>query len=303
MMFDRPTEDWIRASGAHKMSFGSAAFAVLPQYESPELTDMLRDFDRILEHSLILKDSRTTTAGIAAVADNGHPIFLKRTNSKGLRFLCRYLFRSARSFRSARAAFAFKNIGIRTPEIIAAGERRTGPGRLILRSGYLVTSTSDEIRSVTSVLTENVDPLPSVDAIFEYAAQVMSRLHGHHIVHGDLKLGNFYCVGHWSPDEHVCGVWDLDSVHFYAKPPPAKQIDRELGRLIASVLMTLDTHPAVPDSFFAPDRLAEQLVSLYEKEASSLPAENHRPDRAAVAALARDRWERMDGRKRREAGL
>ena len=42
-----------------------------------------------------------------------------------------------------------------------------------------------------------------------------------------------------------------------------EKVERELGRLAASCLMILDRNPYVPDSFFAPDALAQKLVSLY----------------------------------------
>lgn len=291
--FERAIQDWSRECNAKVFRAGPSVFVIPEKYDRSELREILRDFDHMLERSLILKDSPTTTAGIAAFTPDDAPVFLKRTNNKGLLFTLRYLFRAARPFRSACSAQIFKKLGIRTPEILAAGEKRTG---LILRAGYLVTTSSDQVRGMEKVVLDTVDPLSVLDAFFVYAAQTMAVLHRANIIHGDLKLGNFYCEGTWSPAEAQYGIWDLDSVRIYPGVPPMEKVERELGRLAASCLMILDRNPYVPDSFFAPDALAQKLVSLYLET----PDVTIRPDVKGVAQHIRNRWYRFTGRQRTE---
>lgn len=297
-MFDRRAREWMKRIPANRFKTGNGAeFAILSGYDTPGLRTLLRDFDRALAQSRLLKDSPTTTAGIVQCpGDSGNTVFLKRTNNKGLRFTCRYLFRSARPFRAARAASLLKKTGLATPEVLAAGERRKGP---VLLAGYLVTATSPEMRGLDAVLRESADPVEILDSFLPRAAEMMAAMHCAGIEHGDLKLGNFYCTGPWPPESGFPGVWDLDGVRCYAGSPPLKRVERELSRLVASCLMTLDTHIGAPDAFFSPEKLARRLTDFYKNAPGKKPA----PDPHAVAALARARWNRMIPRKRKEAGI
>jgi len=292
-MFDKATREWIRRTGAVVYRTGKSVFAIAKQYDVPDVKKFLHSFDAMLERSIILKDSPTTTAGLAAFSPDGRPVFLKRTNNKGLRFTVRYLFRPARSFRSARSATDFEALGLRTPAVIAAGEKRTG---MILNAGYLVTASCDSIRGMEKILTETEDPPSVLDFFFHYAGPAMAKIHKAGLLHGDLKIGNFYCEGIWSPDEAKYGIWDLDSVRRYPKGVPQKKAERELGRLISSSLMLLDADPRTPDSFFDPEHLAARLVELYELE----PGISVHPDPHSVADFARERWNKMEKRRRKD---
>lgn len=292
-MFDKPTLEWIRRTGATVFRSGGAVFVVAAKYRDPEFLDLLRTFDSVLERSIILKDSPTTTAGLAAFSPDGQPVFLKRTNNKGLRFTLRYLFRPARAFRSARAASDLEELGLTTPAVLAAGERRTGP---VLRAGYLVTASSDRVRGMEKIAAEVENPPEMLDSFFSYAASAMAKIHGAGIIHGDLKISNFYCDGTWSPNEARYGIWDLDSIRRYPAGVPRRLIEKELGRLIASCLMTLDGDPRTPDSFFSPLRLARRLAELYVRN----PGIPLQPDAESVAGFARERWNRMPDRRRKE---
>lgn len=229
-LFDRKTKAWIRTVEAQlRTDRKHTVFAVPASHCSEELFRMLDDFDHVLENGKILKNSPTTTASLAELA--GQKVFLKRTNNKNWKFTLRYLFRPARAFRSAVAAERLERIGIPTPPVLAAGERRCG---LILKCGYLVTGSEAGISGMNTVIESSEDPCHAMTAFLGKAAVMMALLHRNHVVHGDLKLTNFYqnAGGEY-------GIWDLDSVKCYSKKIPQRQIENELTRLLASCVATL----------------------------------------------------------------
>ncbi len=255
-------------------------FLIREDYDIPVIRALLPDFDAALEKSEILKDSRTTTAGLITL--DGQRFFLKRTNNKGFKFTLRYLFRSARAFRSAAAAVKLGNAGILTPAFVAAGEKRSG---LFLRAGYLITESEPRLNGLDKLICQASDPVAELEKLLPGIIRNIVKLHSAGILHGDLKLSNFYLA------PQGIGMWDLDSVKYFIRMPRVKLRARELGRVISSVLMELDTQSAVPDSFFSPNAMAEKVCALYGNEA---------PPCELVAAFARHRWLHMPRRRRKE---
>lgn len=235
---------------------GDARFLMAEKFADDELRAFLAQIDRHLEQSVVLKDSPTTTAGLVTLRSSARSFFLKRTNNKGFRFTCRYLFRKARAFRAAKAALLLKDLGIATPEVVAVGEKRSG---LILKSGYLVTTTADGICGMEKIFKTTTEPYQILDPFLEYAGTVMAKLHNGHIVHGDLKLHNFYRIA--STGEF--GIWDLDSVRKFNNTPPRHLILEELGLLTAFSSLILQKNPAVLAEDTSCAVLAEKLLNAY----------------------------------------
>ncbi|MBR3709107.1 MAG: hypothetical protein IKM17_08865, partial [Lentisphaeria bacterium] len=223
--FDRNTEYWIKNAGGKVVACGTDCVFVVPaQYFSDELESLLKNFDQTLSGGKILKNSPTTTAALVDCA--GQNLFLKRTNNKNWKFTLRYLFRSARAFRSAASAAKLAQLGIPTPPVIAAGERRCG---LILKCGYLVTGSENGICGMDRAIMASANPLETMADFLEKAADMMALLHRNNVLHGDLKLCNFYRAGNGEP-----GIWDLDSMKIYRKQVPLRKIETEITRLLAS---------------------------------------------------------------------
>lgn len=236
--FDWKTTHWIRSAGAQVVACGkNTHFAVPQKFLTEELVRLLKNFDSVLAGGKILKDSPTTTATLAECG--GQMLFLKRTNNKNWKFTLRYLFRSARPFRSARAAEKFSQLGIPTPPVIAAGECRCG---LILKCGYLITGTEPGICGMNQAIREAADPVGEMSVFLKKAAVMMAALHRNRVIHGDLKLCNFYRGGNGEP-----GIWDLDSVRIYRSRVPLREVEKELTRLIASCVELLRRIPGVPE--------------------------------------------------------
>ena len=224
---------------------------------------LLSRIDDCFRKGLLLKDTRSTTAVLTALSPQGAPVFLKRTNNKGFVFSLKYLFRRARVFRAAQAAFLLEELGIRTPKVLLAGERRCG---LVLEAGYLATDTAPEIHSADWLLRKTDEPEAVLESFLAYAADSTARLHAGRIEHGDLKAINFYFTGQWSPETRY-GIWDLDSVRRYPGPVPAERVEKELSRVVFSTHLSAEKNPHFPPPLRAPESLCRRLSDLYRRAA------------------------------------
>lgn len=278
--FDRNTEYWIKNAGGKVVACGTDCVFVVPaQYFSDELESLLKNFDQTLSGGKILKNSPTTTAALVDCA--GQNLFLKRTNNKNWKFTLRYLFRSARAFRSAASAAKLAQLGIPTPPVIAAGERRRG---LILKCGYLVTGSEPGICGMDQAIMESSKPLETMTGFLENAAGMMAQLHRNNVLHGDLKLCNFYRAGNGEP-----GIWDLDSMKVFRKKIPIRKIETEITRLLASCVAVLELIPGLSKPEI--DRMAEEFCRTYCRISVATPSAKN------VADLIRARLNRWRNKK------
>lgn len=250
-------------SGSVKFRTPDGIFFITPEGRELVNPRLLRRIDDCFRRGVLLKDTRSTTAALAAVSHRGTPVFLKRMNNKGLVFTLKYLFRCARVFRAARAAALLEELGIRTPKVLLAGERRRG---LILQSGYLATTTAPDIHSVAWLFRETGAPEAVLESFLAYAAESTARLHAGRIEHGDLKAINFYFTGQWGPETGY-GIWDLDSVRRYRKAVPAERVDKELARVVFSTHLAAENNPCFPEELRSPEYLSRRLAELYRKAA------------------------------------
>lgn len=274
--FDRNATRWIKNTRAILVPCGAdGVFAVPAQYHSRELELILHHFDQVLLEGNILKNSSTTTAALVECA--GEKLFLKRTNNKNWQFTLRYLFRSARAFRSAAAAEKLAQLEIPTPPVIAAGERRGG---LILKCGYLITGSEPGICGMDQAIMESAEPLVTMADFLEKAAGMMALLHRNNVLHGDLKLCNFYRAGNGEP-----GIWDLDSMKVFRKRIPVCKIETEITRLLASCAAVQELIPGLQEPEI--DRMAQTFCQIYCRNSVAAPSAEH----VAVQVRARlNRW-------------
>ena len=192
----------------------------------PVSTFRSEDLDSMLKNGVSLKDSPTTTAALVRFPESDTEYFLKRNNNKGFRFTCRYLFRKARVFHAAEMAEVFENLKIRTPKAYMAAEKKTG---LYLHAGYILTEKINAT-PIDKWLLNAEDKEAFLKTFLRWAAKTITTLHRAGIVHGDLKLINFYCDGDWKDPDNSFGIWDLDSVRIRKKAIP-EEVDREISRI------------------------------------------------------------------------
>lgn len=226
-------EQITRDSGFEPYVFGKSLFLLS---RDSKLNSELRKaidsgIDTLLDSSRKLKDSRTTKAGIAEIA--GTHVFIKRTHNKGIRYTFRYIFRPARVFRAAAAEIRLKKLGIETPEVIAVGEIRPFP--FFLRAGYIINKSVDNASDAALLLKSVRNPEDFMHSFISRSAALLSAMHGGGMIHGDLKMSNFYMAGGSSAGDSAPGVWDLDGARLFPGEPPVQMIELELGRLASSL--------------------------------------------------------------------
>lgn len=280
-------KSWIRRKNGTLYRNGHNHFVLFPDGDFDRVKALLADFEKVQENSLLMKSSRTTTAGIAGMGQNDEPIFWKRNNNKGLRFTLQYLFHPARVFNAAMAADYLEELGIATPKVLAVGECRIG---CYLKCGYLLTQSSNDIHQASQIFLEISDPEPLLESFFSYCGKTVAKLHDGYIIHGDLKISNFYYFGRWTPDT-AYGIWDLDSVRKFRSEPDPKLKVRELSRIISSILIQSDGNPLLPQSFFDPERLTRLLLAEYAKNVKGAFV----PEVDEVKQAAEERWLSEEG--------
>ena len=194
--------------------------------DSPALRDCIKDPNQFLDNAEILKDSRTTKAGIVKISDDKE-IFIKRFNNKGLAYTLKYMFREARPFRVWFAAWALEKAGIPTPRPMAAVAKYSLG---FPRNAYLIRNVALDIVPTLDFfakLNENSDLrelyLKSIAALF-------AKMHDAGIYHGDAKCSNIY-VEDCGKDQYAYGVWDLLSCQIGKQPVPKALREKEISRI------------------------------------------------------------------------
>lgn len=194
--------------------------------DSPELRECLKDSDKFLNDAEIVKDSRTTKAGLFNLTKNKE-VFIKRFNRKGFIYTLKYMFREARPFRVWSAAWAFEKAGIPTPRPMAAlAKYKYGiPG-----NAYLIRNTVPDIIPTLDFfakLKENEDLRNSYLAAI---AQMVAIMHDAGIYHGDAKCSNIY-VEECGKNQYSYGLWDLLSCRVYKKPLSRVWREKEIAHI------------------------------------------------------------------------
>ncbi len=193
------------------------------------LRDCLSDPEKYLSSSKILKDSRSTKAGISEFPD-GRKVFIKRYNNKGLRYTLRYMFLNAKPFRTWQAAWFFEMNGIPTPKPLAASASRTAG---ILISAYLVTESVPNLIPTLDFCRTMFKEKKAREKFSNSVCAMLSKMHDSGVYHGDTKLSNIY-VSSKSAGAYSFGIWDLDGVDIRAKPICENLRASEIARTASS---------------------------------------------------------------------
>lgn len=203
--------------------------------DAAELADALRDPEALLASASILKDSRSTKAGVATWP--GDParkprLFVKRHNIKSRIHAAKYAFRTPRAFREFRASARIEALGLPTPRPLAAlaTKRRAGlfpgPSYFVAEAVEGAVPTLDFLRAAFSD-----EALAS-----EYVSAVagfLARMHDAGVIHGDAKCSNFFAAK--TVDCYAFGLWDLLSCRFRGAPAGDAEREKEIGRFADSL--------------------------------------------------------------------
>jgi tRNA A-37 threonylcarbamoyl transferase component Bud32 len=221
----------------------------------PELENHLSELDDFFADARIVKDSRTTKAGLFDFVDKKY--FLKRYNNKGLRYTLRNLFRKGRVFRAWKAAWILEQLNIPTPIPICGVEVRTVR---ILKSAYLITESLDALSTLELYELFEADSSRFINFLDTVIGYLVS-MHKEGVYHGDLKLSNIYACKN-SKSDYLFGLWDLDAVKIYDTEIDINLRIAELGRLVSSYVeigRRLEIQKGIDDSI-------QQFAEKYEKQ-------------------------------------
>ena len=199
--------------------------------DSKAMRECLEYPEKYLDVSNIIKDSRSTKAGIATLSD-GTVVFIKRYNNKGLRYTLKYMFSSAKPFRTWKAAWHLEMNGIPTPMPLAATASRTAG---VLTSAYLIAESVSGIIPTLDFCEIMYKDRNIQDVFATSVASMMSKMHDAGVYHGDTKLSNIF-VSEYPKRTFSFGFWDLDSVDIRSKPICENLRASELGRTVSSFI-------------------------------------------------------------------
>lgn len=211
---------------------GNRDILVQKVHDSEDLRTLIKDPERFLLDAELLKDSRTTKAGIVKV--DASSFFVKRSNNKGLRFTLRYLFRMPRAFRAWQAAWFLRRLDVPTPANFAAVSVRSGP---ILNGAYLITEVLQNVVPTLEFYRMMAEDNSLAEDLVDHAMKYIAPLHNWGIRHRDLKLSNIYVSRSPipnSPSPFSYGFWDLDGIQLTNKLLSNDTRSDDLARLPAS---------------------------------------------------------------------
>ncbi|MBE6366667.1 MAG: hypothetical protein E7052_02000 [Lentisphaerae bacterium] len=208
---------------------------------SEELRNAFLDAEGLLAQSELIKNSRSTTAGIFVV--NDQRFFIKRSNVGRLSERIRRIGRMPRSVRNMRMAGELEKLGIYTPKVYMA--LATGAWFLPAAS-YLITEYIPGSMTFRDNLSEIIaSPLQWQDAVQQLSAIVL-KMHDNGIEHGDLKLCNLMAVRQIDGTFRF-GVFDLDGCVKHSSACSDRVRARELSRVVSSSWLSWpQKDPALP---------------------------------------------------------
>ena len=211
--------------------FGFSSAVVYRPLDSQAVRECLINPEKFFRNGKIVKDSRTTKAALTELSD-GKKVFLKKYNNKGFVYSLKYLLRKARAYRAWSNGWTLEACHIPTPRNIGASSHRKWG---ILKSAYLITEVVEncvEVIDFYKIIQKNEYLRAEyIDRI----VYLICRLHDNQIIHGDLKLSNFY-IKKCSEGKYDFGFWDLDGTKFYSSPLTVQQRRNELARAVASYI-------------------------------------------------------------------
>jgi tRNA A-37 threonylcarbamoyl transferase component Bud32 len=200
----------------------------------PESTEeLLHNPDQLFTSATILKDSKTTTAGIVTIGAKEY--FLKRCNNKGFIYSLKYAFRPTRPFKVLDFSTELHALGIKIPAVMGALETRRG---LLLDKAWLITEVLTGTIDASGHMAELVKPEMFSGFVTELSS-ILKKIHESGIAHGDLKMHNILAIK--KNDTFTFGLMDFDGATQSRYPLPRRKRICELARVISSWILNCRT--------------------------------------------------------------
>lgn len=205
--------------------FKSYAFA---ENLEDALRNEFRDAEKLIMQSKVIKNSRSTAAGIFRL--NNTDYFIKRSNVSGFSGRLRRIGTLSRAKRNALMAGELKKIGVLTPEVYLALD--TNPYGLPGAS-YLITECFPSPITVAGNMKDLLAFYGSNRAFVDALAGLAAKLHNNGIEHGDLKITNILAVRDGGGSFKL-GVFDLDGCRKHHGKCPEHIRIKELARVASA---------------------------------------------------------------------
>ncbi|OGV51430.1 MAG: hypothetical protein A2X49_16900 [Lentisphaerae bacterium GWF2_52_8] len=196
--------------------------------DSPALRRAAQNPETLLNQVQLIKDSRSTRAGIGTL-ESGIRVFIKRHNNKGLRYTLRYLFREARPLKAFRAALALRECGVKIPMPMAAIVFRKAR---ILGLSYQISEALEGGIPAEELRSRLANEPGAAEAFATEMSLLLAHIHAKGIAHGDFKFSNICSIK--EGDKISYGLWDFDAATLHKGPLPLRLRRNDLARLCSS---------------------------------------------------------------------
>jgi hypothetical protein len=192
------------------------------------LRDAFLDAEGLLMQSNIIKNSRSTTAGIFRL--NGIDYFIKRSNVNGLPGQLRRIGGISRARRNALMAAELEKIKVITPQVYMSLDTRPYglPG-----TSYLITECFPSPINVAGNMKALREFYGGNKEFINALAGLAATLHNNGIEHGDFKITNILALKD-ADGRFELGVFDLDGCRKYSMPCPENIRIKELARVASA---------------------------------------------------------------------
>jgi tRNA A-37 threonylcarbamoyl transferase component Bud32 len=199
-----------------------------------ELQKLFCNAEELLQQARIVKNSRSTSAGIFSL--NGKEYFIKRSNAVSWMERIRRIGRMSRAARNWMVDARVRSAGIATPTIYAAID--TAPYGLPGTS-YLITECfplpmTAGSKFILPVLIEESGN--DQRRLIQRLVKLALKLHANGIEHGDLKLNNVLAVRQ-SSGEFTLGLFDFDGSVLHRNACSDTVRIRDLARMASSMFI------------------------------------------------------------------
>ena len=195
---------------------------------SDELKDAFRDAEGLILRAELIKNSRSTTAGIFSLNDKKY--FIKRSNVNSLSERIRRIGRVPRSTRNLLAAEKLTEIGILTPKVYLSLE--TG-SNFLPAACYLITEAYPHPMTAGKNFAELIKFFNGEENLVETICAMVIKMHCSSLTHGDLKSSNIMAIKD-ADGSFQLGLFDLDGVQWHGSSCPEKAVVKDLARMASS---------------------------------------------------------------------
>lgn len=207
---------------------------------SEELKLKFRNPEQLLREAELVKNSRSTTAGIFTA--DSRKFFIKRSNTPNLTDRLRRIGRRSRAEVNLKITRLLGQLGIRAPEVLMT--LSTAPCGLPGAS-YLVTEYFPEPMNAAENLAAMLASAPLENWVGRMT-RIMVTLHDAGIAHGDLKLVNWLALPDGNGDFEL-GLFDFDGTAVSSDGCDARLRRKELARVVSSLKLELDRRSLLPE--------------------------------------------------------